>query len=117
MQLYDTPTTDGYGTVTIGEWGGWLVQVVPMIFNDRLVLTPKTAQYVYDYGWCYDKGPAAYVAARAWNPETEGEPPGFKKAAAGGREAGQKAADGSPGLEYATALGVVFGVRLTEPER
>lgn len=116
MELYDAFTTDKYGTVTIGEWGGWYVQVVPMIFNDRLVLTPKHSPFVYDFGWCYDKGPAPYVAAKVWDPQTQAEPPGYKKAAAGGRRAGQLADDDSPGLTYAAMLGAILGVRLTEPE-
>jgi hypothetical protein len=73
------PTVDDYGTVTIGTWCGWLVQVVPMIFNDRLVLTPESLPLVYDYGWCYPKGGAAHLAALVWDPEAEGEPAGFKK--------------------------------------
>lgn len=104
MDLTEPFVVDGYGTVTIGKWGGWLVQVVPMAFNNRLVLTPEVYPEVYDYGWCFDKGPAAYAAARVWDLEAEGEPPGYKKAASGGRRAGQTAADGSPGLEYLCLL-------------
>lgn len=72
-----TPTADGYGTVTIGRWGGYLLQICPMIFNDRLVMTPESCQYVYDHGWCFQKGGAAALAALAWDPETEAEPVGY----------------------------------------
>lgn len=112
MELSEPFTVDGWGTVTIAKWGGWLVQVMPMLYNNRLVLTPEAEPAVYDFGWCFPKGPAAYAAARAWDPETEAEPPGFIKAAAGGRVAGQKAEDGSPGLEAAAFLGAVLGIDL-----
>lgn len=83
---------DQWGTVTLGEWGGYLIQIMSMIFNDRLVLTPKTATWGHDFGWCYDKGGAAGLAALVWNPQTEGEPVGFKKrASAGVRQPGQQA--------------------------
>lgn len=74
------PEVDDYGTVTVGRYGGWLVQIIPMIFNDRLVLTPLSCLGVYDFGWCYPKGGAAHLAALAWNPDAEGEPVGFIKA-------------------------------------
>lgn len=80
IDLLAEPATDGYGTVTVGRWGGWLVQVCPMLFNDRLVLTPEACPLVYDYGWCYPKGAAAFAAALVWDPAVEGEPAGFIKA-------------------------------------
>jgi hypothetical protein len=75
-----SPVADQYGIVTIGRFGGWLVQISPMIFNDRLILEPENDRGFYDYGWCYPKGGAAHLAALAWDPETEGEPVGFIKA-------------------------------------
>lgn len=79
IKMRDNVEIDEYGTVTLGAWGGWLVQVMPMLFNDRLVLTPICRPNVYDYGWCFDKGGAAYLAAYVWDPDTQGEPDGFKK--------------------------------------
>lgn len=94
IELYEQPQFDDYGTVTIGEWGGYRIQILPMGFNDRLALNPKTAQWGYDHGWCYDKGGAAILAALVWDPETEAEPPGYKKRATHGlRKAGQKASN------------------------
>lgn len=95
----DEPETDGYGTVTIGRWGGWLVQICPMIFNDRLVLTPENAPDGYDYGWCYPKGPAALLAALAWDPGSEDEPIGYIKAIHHGtpRRAGERAVGATNG--------------------
>jgi hypothetical protein len=66
---------------TIGETDEYFVEIVPMIFSDRLVMTPKEAPMVYDYGWCYDKGGAALFAAMAWDPDKEAEPPGYNKRA------------------------------------
>ncbi len=85
----DKPICDAYGVVTIAEFGGWFVQIAPMIFNDRVVLTPKTVPWVYDYGWCYPKGGCAALAVMAWEPETEAEPPGYIKAVGGTRQAGE----------------------------
>lgn len=89
--FYPQPTSDDFGTMTLGEWQGYLVQIMAMTFNDRLILTPANATGGYDHGWCYQKGAAALLAALAWNPETQGEPLGFKKkATAGLRQPGEK---------------------------
>jgi hypothetical protein len=92
VEWLQEPTTDAYGTVTIGSWGGWSIQICPMLFNDRLVLTPEACPLVYDYGWCYPKGGAAELAARAWDPATQAEPIGYIKAVmATPRRAGETA--------------------------
>lgn len=85
------PFHDDYGVTTIGHYGGWAVQITVMIFNDRLILAEPGLHGSPIYGWCYDKGGAAHLAALAWNPETEGEPAGYKKAAIGGRLPGERA--------------------------
>lgn len=82
INLHESPAIDRYGVVTFADWGGWLLQVMPMIFNDRLVLTPMHCLAVIDYGWCYPKGGAAYFAALVWDPANEGEPVGYIKATA-----------------------------------
>ncbi len=92
MELWKEPLESTYGIVTIGEYGGWLVQVIPMLFNDRLVLTPKSCEGIYDHGWCYPKGGAAHLAAMLWDPDTEGEPAGaIKTATSPIRKAGEHA--------------------------
>lgn len=117
MDLDGTFDTDGYGTCTIAHWGGWRVQLMPMLYNARLVLTPEACPGVYDFGWCYPTHVSATVAAAAWDPETDGEPPGFIKAAtAVRRRPGQKAADGSPGAEHAAFLGAILGIDLLEQQ-
>lgn len=114
MEVLNVFDVDGYGTATVAKWGGYLVQVVPMIFNDRIVLTPEATPYVYDYGWCYDKGPAAILAVRAWDPETEAEPPGYKKAVVTGRRAGEKAGDSGHGVAYLEMINQLLGADLRE---
>lgn len=91
INFFEQPTTDEYGTVSLGTWGGYLVQILPMIFNDRVVLTPESSPWGYDHGWCYERG-VALLAVLAWDPETEAEPVGYKKRATMGlRQAGEKA--------------------------
>lgn len=92
ISFYEKVTVDEYMTVTIGEWGGYLIQVMAMGFNNRIVLVPQAFRGVIDYGWCYDRGQTAMMAALIWNPDTEGEPAGYKKiSGVGGRQAGQRA--------------------------
>lgn len=91
IEFYYRVKVDDYLTVTIGEWGGYFIQIMPKIFNDRLVMTPFTCSRVYDYGWCFPKGAAAGLAALAWNPQAHGEPVGYIKRVSGKRMAGQKA--------------------------
>jgi hypothetical protein len=68
--------------LTIGRWGGWLVQVMPVLYNDRLVLTPQAApDTAFDHGWCYPKGGAAVLAAAIWRPDRQGAPAGYLKQA------------------------------------
>jgi len=64
----------------------WIVSVTPMIYNDRVILSMK-ADYPWGWtaGWCYDKGGAAFLAALAWDPDTEDAPVGFKKLAGDAR--------------------------------
>lgn len=70
---------DEYGTITIKRVGDDVVQVMPMIYNDRIVIAD--APLSYRHGWCYDKGGAAILAALVWDPETEDAPAGYKKQA------------------------------------
>jgi len=86
-----TPSVDDYGVTTLGYYGGWSVQIAAMIFNDRLLLSEPGPCGGPCYGWCYDKGGAAHLAALAWNPDLEGEPAGYKAAKPGGRQPGERA--------------------------
>ncbi len=91
VKLDDQWATDRYGVCTVARWGGYLVQIMPMLYNDRLILTPEDAPMGYDYGWCYAKGGHAFAAAALWNPDTEAEPMGYIKAIRSGRRAGERA--------------------------
>lgn len=92
IDFLSRPETDEWGTMTLGTWGGYKIQIMPMLFNDRLVMTPEKSSWGYDHGWCYDKGGAAFLAALVWNPQEQGEPSGFKKrATAGERQPGDQA--------------------------
>lgn len=93
ITLLEEPEIDEWGTVTLGTWENYLVQIMPMIYNDRIVLTPAFNRLFVDFGWCYDKGGAAYLAAAVWDPATEGEPKGFKKRVARERQPGERAFD------------------------
>lgn len=97
-------TIDDHEVLTVGVWGGWLLQVTPMGFNDRVILTPQACPSIRDFGWCYDKGGSALLALLAWDPEIEGEPAGFKKRVGGLRRPGQTADETINGFAYAAAL-------------
>src|SRR5690349_9694137 len=89
MQLTDvTPVwepilpfaVDDFGSIQIGRWGGWFIELTDMAFNERIVLRPE-GTHTYDHGWCFRKGGAAFLSALAWNPLTEAEPSGYKRRA------------------------------------
>ena len=69
----------------------WVVAVSPMIFNDRIIISP-----VEDWttsvtaGWCYDRVEASdpiaatlrtMAIAAEWDPEVDREPRAYKKCA------------------------------------
>lgn len=65
----------------VGETATHFVDIIPMIFNHRLVLTPKACPQTYDAGWCYPSLDAALVAFALWDIELEPEPSGYIKRA------------------------------------
>jgi hypothetical protein len=78
-------------TYTVKETEHWLVEVVEMIYNFRIVLTEKAGNTdTWEYGWCFrgkDIGDLLTVAsaAREFDPETQTEPEGYFKAVGGKR--------------------------------
>lgn len=74
-------------TMVVKVTDSWIVSVTPMIFNDRILLARREdwPGRGYTAGFCYDKGPAAALAAAVWDPETERYPVGYKKIACDGR--------------------------------
>lgn len=79
------PKENDRGCFTVAVRAGYLVEVMPMLFNFRLVLTPVDRPDVYDAGWCYfGTGPDTFgrcvAAAAAFDPAVEADPVGFDKA-------------------------------------
>ena len=74
-------------SVVYAHHGPWLVSVSSAIFNNRVLLTHRD-EYPrrWTAGFCYDKGPAAGLAAAVWNPRTDPYPVGFKRIAADSRD-------------------------------
>jgi hypothetical protein len=75
-----------YGVWRVKETGTHWIEVVPMIYNWRVVRTPKSCPLGYDRGWCYQgTGPDAFIAAVlaawAWDGSDETEPAGYFKRA------------------------------------
>jgi hypothetical protein len=92
IEWCEPPTTDDYGVTTFGTWGGYYIQVMRMIVNHRIVMTPIDNTTGYEHGWCYPTMTAAVLALLAWNPDTDGEPPGYtKRATYRARPAGERA--------------------------
>lgn len=55
------------------------IEVMPMLFNDRLVVVPKVSPRTYGRFWCYPKGGSALLAALAWDGGDDTEPVGWIK--------------------------------------
>lgn len=96
IQFYSHVMIDDHGTIWLGEWDHYIVQIQPMGMTNRLVMTPMVSPYLYDYGWDFHRGPDALEAALAWDPERQGEPDGFTRRIGSQRPAGQKAATEVP---------------------
>lgn len=82
---------------TIRETERYLIEVIPQIFNFRLVLTPKDLPTTYDDMWCYNSLTNALLNAMLWDgnyPETE--PAGWYRHPPTGR----RRKDGDPSTEY-----------------
>lgn len=97
ITFYPSVTIDSWGVVTFGEWGGYLFQVHPLGYHDRLVLTPLTNPAVYHYGYDYAKGLVALKAALRWDPQRRGEPNGYIRRIGGRRLSGQQIRTALPG--------------------
>lgn len=84
---------------TIGETanGKHFIEVIPQMFNFRLVVTPKDLPTTYDDMWCYKGLTEALLNAMMWDgnyPETE--PMGWFRHPPTGR----RRDDGDPSTEY-----------------
>lgn len=72
---------NGRRTKTLTQWGMWLIELVPMLSNHRLVMTPVNSLDFWDYGWCYSGPALAVISLGAWNPQVDDEPAGWHKRA------------------------------------
>ena len=96
LDLHPTPLADGGWCVKIRADQQFCIDVLPMMYNYRVVLSPITSSrhQTYAHGWCYfghgvteDGVPrtmrsakaAALMAAAAW--DGYGHPPGYDKQA------------------------------------
>lgn len=77
--IYDEPVPNDREGFTLAEDDEHFYDLVPMVFNHRLVMTPKADTRLWFYGWCYDTALAATAAMKVWTPETQNEPLGWKK--------------------------------------
>lgn len=88
---YPAPTWDAERSVwRVKTTSNWHVEIIPMMFNYRVVLTPVDNLHSWDHGWCYFGKSAlvmaaAVLAAQAFDPETESAPAGYDKALTGRR--------------------------------
>lgn len=96
LDVSPTPLPTGGWCVKTRADQRYCIDVLPMMYNYRVVLSPTqpTPHQIYDHGWCYfghglaaDGSPrtmgtalaAAILAAAAW--DGYGQPPGFDKQA------------------------------------
>lgn len=95
MELLATPEWDEeWQGEIIARHDGWRYVWLWYGWNIRLIVIwdgpPSAERWGVPYAWCYERkdGPEAVCAAlRAWNPDTQDEPPGYKKRAADARTA------------------------------
>lgn len=84
---YLDPRIDSMVVAHHGPDRNLMVSVSPMMFNDRVVLTQRSGYpRTWVAGFCYPKGPAASLAAMAWNPLVTDQPAGFERVAGDERD-------------------------------
>lgn len=79
------PKENDRGCLTVRERGDYLVEIIGMIYNYRLVITPKSNLDIYEAGWCYfGTDPVTFArvlaAAQRFDPMTQTDPEGYDKA-------------------------------------
>ncbi|MFF7198258.1 hypothetical protein ACFZAM_31685 [Streptomyces sp. NPDC008079] len=79
LRVYDEPVPNDRQGYTVGEDEHYWYDMIPMVFNHRLVMTPKDAPSGWDWGWCYNGPVELMLAVHMWDPETQSEPIGWKK--------------------------------------
>lgn len=80
VRWYDQPEPHPNQALTVGRWGGWLVQFMPhTLYNARVVLTDEDRPETWVHGWCYQNPTTMMAALKVWDPATTGEPAGYIK--------------------------------------
>ncbi|WP_371590868.1 hypothetical protein [Streptomyces sp. NBC_00470] len=79
LDLYPQPVENDRECLTLAEDETYYYDAINMLFNWRLVMTPKATPEMWLYGWCYDGQLALTLALKTWDPETQNEPLGWKK--------------------------------------
>lgn len=83
-------TDNGRAGWTIQSTATHHIDLMPMLFNYRIVMTPRRCPGVWDHGWCYEGGSmdeeddllvVTLIHALAWDPDKTAEPFGFFKRA------------------------------------
>lgn len=115
--FYQRVSIDDYGVVTVGEWGGYLLQMQPMSYWDRLVMTPLSSPLTYDYGWDFPRGAHAIHAALRWNPQRQAEPEGYERRIGSKRMPGQHHASALPGDRFLSVSEIVQRGRSSREHR
>lgn len=75
-----TPDGAGFRIKTVE---GFHIDILPMIFNHRIVTTPVEEDPLtacYTRYWCYPSALAAFAAVEAWDGSPDTEPVGWTKA-------------------------------------
>lgn len=79
MRIYDEPATNDRECLTLAEDDEHYYDLIPMLFNYRLVMTPKDNTGIWDWGWCYPDALTAIAALHIWDPTTQNEPQFWRK--------------------------------------
>lgn len=79
MKVTELRWSDVREVWNVGETETHFVDIAPMLFNHRVVMTPKNLPMTHDGGWCYPTKLAALAAVAVWNPDVEPEPVGYIK--------------------------------------
>lgn len=66
---------------TLARWDDWLIELVPMLSNHRIVMTPVADLRVWDFGWCFRGPTLAILSMLGWDPSIGDEPAGWHKRA------------------------------------
>lgn len=96
LRRYEELVANDRKTLTIAEDDEYYYDAIPMLYNWRLVMTPKDNQLSWDYGWCFAGPIELRLAMLAWDPETQNEPLGWKKRPTGIRTRTAPRADEDP---------------------